>query len=98
MSKNSHFYFFLLSLVLFNWSFSQEKIPLKKILFAIEKQHKVKFNYIDDVVAKFRLVPPESSLLLSQKLNYLTSETQLEFENINPTYISVAEKKAKGNI
>ncbi|HMK06250.1 MAG TPA: hypothetical protein VK476_01890, partial [Flavobacterium sp.] len=67
---------------------------MKVILISIEKQHQVKFNYIDDVVAPFEITAPETSLLLQQKLNEIHDKTGLIFEFIDGKYIIVtAEKK-----
>ena len=54
-------------------------MPLKKILNDIEQQHQVSFNYTEDNIVGLKLNPPEKSLSLDQKLQYLTKKTNLSF-------------------
>lgn len=67
-------------------------IALKNILQNIEKQHHIIFNYIDEEVAVYKIIPPKKSLSLSQKINYLQKKTALFFENINNQFINVFDK------
>lgn len=64
-------------------------ILLKKILENISKTHKVNFNFIEEEIAIFKLIPPSNSLTLQEKLNYISEKTQLKFEFISEKYISV---------
>lgn len=64
-------------------------ILLKKILENISKTHKVNFNFIEEEIAIFKLIPPSYSLTLQEKLNYISEKTQLKFEFISEKYISV---------
>ncbi|NHM05133.1 TonB-dependent receptor [Flavobacterium celericrescens] len=64
-------------------------VLLKTIFENISKKHQVSFNYIEEEIAVFKLVPPSNSLTLQEKLNYITEKTQLKFEFISKKYISV---------
>ena len=64
-------------------------ILLKKILENIGKTHEVNFNFIEEEIAFFKLIPPSNSLTLQEKLNYISEKTQLKFEFISEKYISV---------
>ncbi|MFT3795525.1 TonB-dependent receptor plug domain-containing protein [Flavobacterium sp.] len=70
-------------------AFSQEKKPLKVVLAAIEKQHKVKFNYTEETVSDLEVTPPERKLTLIQKLEALQTEAPLAFELVNNLYIVI---------
>lgn len=67
-------------------------IALKEILQSIEKQHHVIFNYIDNEIIVFEIIPPKNNLSLTEKLKYLHTKTNLSFENINNQYINVFNK------
>ncbi len=64
-------------------------VLLKTIFENISKKHQVSFNYIEEEIAVFKLVPPSNSLTLQEKLNYITEKTKLKFEFISKKYISV---------
>lgn len=64
-------------------------ISLKDILQSIEKQHYIYFNYIDNEVVVFKIVPPGKNLSLNEKINYLEKKTNLLFENIDNKFINV---------
>jgi hypothetical protein len=64
-------------------------VLLKTIFENISKKHQVSFNYIEEEIAVFKLVPPSKSLTLQEKLNYITEKTKLKFEFISKKYISV---------
>lgn len=64
-------------------------IVLKNIFENISKKHNVNFNFIEEEIAVFKLIPPANSLTLQEKLNYISEKTQLKFEFISEKYISV---------
>lgn len=73
---------------------SEDKaILLKSVLEKVGKQHKVTFNFIEEEIVLFKIVPPENSLTLEKKLDYISKRTQLEFRFISDTYISVINNK-----
>lgn len=65
------------------------KLPLKKILFTIEKQHQVTFNYLEEDVNKSLLFPPAQIISLAEKIDYLEKNTDFTFENINNNYFNI---------
>lgn len=68
-------------------------IALKDILQSIEKQHHIYFNYIDNEIVVFKIVPPKKSLSLNKKINYLQKKTNLFFENIDNKFINIFNNK-----
>lgn len=72
-----------------------EKLPLKKILFSIEKQHQVTFNFLEEDVNKSFLFPPEQIISLAEKIEYLEKNTDFIFENINNNYFNIIPKLKK---
>ena len=64
-------------------------IVLKNIFENISKKHNVNFNFIEEEIAIFKLIPPANSFTLQEKLNYISEKTQLKFEFISEKYISV---------
>jgi hypothetical protein len=69
-------------------------ITLKDILQSIEKQHHIYFNYIDNEIVVFKIVPPKKSLSLNKKINYLQKKTNLFFENIDNKFITIFSNNA----
>lgn len=64
-------------------------ILLKSILDNISKKNNVSFNYIEEEIAVFKLVPPSNSLSLKEQLKDISEKTKLKFEFISKKYISV---------
>ena len=70
MSKNK-LYFFIIFFLSFSQIFAQEEgkeMTLKLILAQISEQHQVKFNYIEDEIVLFKLIPPKKNWNLEAKL------------------------------
>ena len=75
-------------------SYAQDKaILLKTILDNLAIQHKVNFNYIEEEIIIFKLVPPDSKLSLKKKLAYISGKTKIEFNFISSNFISVLNNK-----
>ena len=92
--KRIVFLFFLFAFVLNSFAQDQSKLTaLKNILLAIEQQHQVNFNYTENNIANIKLVPPEATLSLEEKIKYLEKTTNLSFENIDNTFINIFKKK-----
>lgn len=72
-----------------------EKLALKKILFSIEKQHQITFNFLEDDVKNVTLLPPEIVISLTEKIEYLQKNTSLKFENSNDNYYNVTSNNTK---
>lgn len=64
-------------------------VVLKNIFENISKKHNVNFNFIEEEIAVFKLIPPANSFTLQEKLNYISEKTQLKFEFISEKYISI---------
>lgn len=72
----------------------KDKAILLKSLFEIlEKKHNVNFNFIEEEIAIFKVIPPNSKLSLKDKLNYITTKTDLKFKFVTTKYISVINDK-----
>ncbi|WP_333876232.1 TonB-dependent receptor [Flavobacterium sp.] len=87
--------FFLLFFSLVSALAQGEKtsVPLKVLLFQIEQQHDVKFNYIEDEIIVFAIVPPNKSMPLEQKIAYISKETRLQFTLIAHKYYTIYNDK-----
>jgi len=86
---------FLLILLLFSATgFSQEQLPLKVALLHIEKQHEVKFSFVDEIVNDKIITSPEQSLSLIQKLEKLQQQLSVGFEIIDGKYIIISQSNA----
>ena len=68
-------------------------IGLKYVLQSIEKKHHITFNYIETDIVEVQIIPPNTTLSLTEKLNYLRKETNLTFENINNKFVNISKKK-----
>jgi hypothetical protein len=77
-------------------AFSQpgKKLPLKTILADIAALHHVTFNYIEDEIVIYKIIPPETSLSLEAKLDHIVTRTYVRFKGIgNDSYTVVNDKK-----
>ena len=73
---------------------SEDKaILLKSVLEKIGKQHQVTFNFIEEEIMLFKIIPPPSNQTIEQQLDYITRKTKLEFKFVSDTYISVVNNK-----
>lgn len=87
---------FILFLFVFLVSTAQENertVLLKTIFQSISNQHNVQINYIEEEIAVFKIIPPNSDFNLKEKLNYISIKTKLKFEFITETYINVINDK-----
>ena len=77
-------------------SFAQQGeklVPLKSILETISKKDHIKFNYIDEEIVIFKLIPPPVSDKLSEKINYIEQVTHLNIKKIGSNYYSIYNKR-----
>ena len=84
--------FSLLFLFLFLFAHAQqdkEIFPLKVILDEISAKHNIKFNYIDEELIIYQIVPPKADLSLSEKIAYIESKTGVKIKKISESYYSV---------
>jgi len=70
-----------------------KELLLKEILEKISIQHEVNFNFIEDEIASFTIIPPKNSISLLDKLDYITQKTQLKFIFISGKYISIVNNQ-----
>ena len=68
-------------------------IELKNILNELAEKHNVNFNYLEDEISIFKIIPPKKYFTLKEKLNYISSQTSLEFKFISNDYISIVNNK-----
>ena len=88
--------FSLLFLFLFLFAHAQqdkEIFPLKAILDEIGAIHNIKFNFIDEELIIYQIVPPKADLSLSEKIAYIESKTGLKIKKISESYYSVYNDK-----
>lgn len=76
-------------------SFAQNKtaLSLKAILENISHQHQVTFNYIEEEIVLYKLIPPNETDNLEAKLDYISDKTKLEFKFISESYIAVVNNQ-----
>jgi hypothetical protein len=67
----------------------QLAVPLKQILEEISTKNNIKFNYIDEELIIYKLIPPKENLSLLEKINYIQSKTGLNFKPISDNYYSI---------
>ena len=70
-----------------------KSIELKNILNELAKKHNINFNYLEDEISIFKIIPPKKHLTLKEKLNYISSQTSLEFKFVSNDYISIVNNK-----
>ena len=95
MLRPNQFYFllFIFFCILNVSAQDQEKtVSFKKVIINIEQQHKVNFNYTEDLILGLQLNPPKKTFSLDQKLQYLAKKTNLSFENIGNKFINIYKK------
>ena len=85
--------FVIVSQPVFSQGKNTIKIPLKEILKTISDQHEVEFNYLDEDISIFRIMPPNSRSTLKQKLNYVIERTSLFIEVLDEKHITISSKK-----
>jgi len=84
--KNLNFFIFLL----LPWCcLAQVKLPLKTILGQIAEKHHIRFSYIEEELAVYTMVPPDQSMALQSKLDYIEQRTRLEFKAITANYYTI---------
>jgi len=85
------FFYFLLLFSLFS-SYAQQgenKIALKAILEQISKTNKIKFNFIEDEIVIYKILPPDNTLPLKEKIITIEAQTGLKFKKIYKNYYSI---------
>ena len=72
---------------------NDKAILLKTILDNLALKHRVNFNYIEEEIIIFKLLPPDDKLTLKKKLAYISEKTKIEFKFIADNFISVLNNK-----
>jgi hypothetical protein len=94
VKKKLAFLFFLFSTLMASYAQSGGSVVgLKFILENISNQNNVKFNYIEEELLIYELVPPDEHISLSEKIAYIESNTRLTIKKINDDYYSVFNNK-----
>ncbi|HEU0136983.1 MAG TPA: hypothetical protein VFQ50_06800, partial [Flavobacterium sp.] len=83
--------FLLLSYMPVSAQDSPALVSLRTILLAMEKQHQITFNFLDDDIATFLLKEPDQKWSLQSKLDYLQQHTQLLFSWSAKNIITVSK-------
>lgn len=92
MPRSKHFLLLLLLILNFISAVAQNsrnEISLKALLVDIGQKHEVIFNYIEDEIAIFKLIPPDENWNLSRKISYLNQKTHLQFKLVGNKYYTV---------
>ena len=87
---------FILLFLFFGVAFSQnqpQKIALKTILNEIEQKHEVKFSFSSKLIKNILCTPFTNQILLKDKLQNLSKQSNLEFNLIDNRYIIIKEKE-----
>ena len=88
-------------LFVFHWSKAQEvekALPLIEVLSVLEKQHKIQFNYAEDLISKTYLDSPPKTFTLEEALLYLQENTGFDFNVVNNTTVLVVARQEKINL
>lgn len=74
------------------------QLPLYEVLPAIEKQHGVRFTFLDETITGIRVNAPPPDFTLEQKLNYLRKLTKLAFVLTDGTHIGISPARPEAAI
>jgi len=74
-----------------------QKFSLAEILTSIEKQYDVKFSYSSNLIKNVLCFPFKNEKTLKEKLESLSKQTYLNFNQIDARYIVIAEKQITKN-
>ena len=94
MSKKWFFFLILFSLFLntkplIAQTVQKDKQPLTDVLKTIEKKHNISFSYADATVKDKSIPAPKDNLTLNETLNYLKTETHLEFQMLDDHFVVI---------
>ena len=90
--------FLLLFFFFFLFAHAQQEkdvLPLKAIIEETSAKYNIKFNYIDEELILYKIIPPNSDLSFSAKIKYLESKTGLKIKQISENYYSIYNDKKK---
>ncbi|WP_298495365.1 TonB-dependent receptor plug domain-containing protein [uncultured Algibacter sp.] len=75
----------------------KEKQPLTTILKTLSETYNVSFSYVDSTVKNKTLTIPNKDLSLEELLEFLRSETHLEFELLDNKFVIIKGRKNNQN-
>ncbi|MEN3322950.1 TonB-dependent receptor plug domain-containing protein [Mariniflexile soesokkakense] len=84
--------FFLNVATLTAQSIQKEKQPLVTILKIIEEKYSIRFSYIDETIKEIETPLPDSHLVLEDVLEFLKTETLLDFELLDNRFVVIKNK------
>ncbi|MEP3837934.1 MAG: TonB-dependent receptor plug domain-containing protein [Algibacter sp.] len=85
--------FFLNVAVVKAQTIQKEKQPLIPVLKAISATHNISFSYADNSVKNIEITPPSKYLSLEDTIEFLQSETELDFELLDNLIVVIKLKK-----
>ncbi|MDY0781541.1 TonB-dependent receptor domain-containing protein [Tenacibaculum sp. IB213877] len=71
---------------------AQEKQPIKQLLPVIEKKYNVSFSYADNTIKNVTVNLILDDLSLNEILDAIEIQTELQFNNLDDTYITITKK------
>ncbi len=74
---------------------SNGKFSLRAILVDLEQRYEVTFSYADINVDGIIIIPPSETFTIQEAINYLESQTGLNFQNLNERFISISKRELK---
>ena len=75
----------------------KEKQPLIVVLKSLSETYNISFSYIDDTVNDKKITLPNIDLSLEDLVEFLISETELDFELLDNKFVVIKAKKKKRN-
>lgn len=90
--------FFLNVAILKAQTIQKEKQPLAVVLKALSKTYNISFSYADNTIKGKEITTPDISLSVENLLDFLSSETNLDFELLDNRFVIIkVKKKEKSN-
>ncbi|MEZ4802038.1 MAG: TonB-dependent receptor plug domain-containing protein [Gelidibacter sp.] len=72
---------------------TNEKQPLAEILTQLQARYDYNFNYAEETITGISLVPPNADLTFTEVLEYLRTQTGLQFTVLNDQFVSIKIKE-----
>jgi hypothetical protein len=96
LNQNKLFFLLFLFLSLFaaQAQEGQNGVALKTVLEQISARHNIKFNYIDSELIIYKIIPPNETASLAEKIAYIQSKTGFKIKKITDDYYSVINNRS----
>ena len=75
----------------------KERQPLSVVLKILSETYNISFSYVDETIINKKVTTPNKNLSLEEALEFLKSETQLDFELLDNRFVVIKAKKKKRN-